>query len=82
MTFKTIEQVWDAIDRGETVYWSNKSYALTIEDSELAWRKKQGFKIPFSNRNGKCLRVTCTSNYFGSLLEPKELSNLFTETKE
>lgn len=69
--FKTIDEVWTAIDNGETVYWRNESYQLTIENA------RPNFKA-FTIRNDKCLRVTCMSNWFGSLLEEKEITNLFT----
>lgn len=77
--FKSLDQVWAAIDAGKTVYWSNKAYALTVEDSMLQWRQDNGFEVPFSNRDGKCLRVTRISNYFGSLLLEFEIKKLFTE---
>lgn len=77
--FTNIEQVWSAIDRGLIIYWSSDAYQLTIEDSMLDWRKRQGFNIPFSNRDDKCLRVTCMSNWFGSLLTQDELSQLYTK---
>lgn len=48
----------------------------------LDWRKEQRFEVPFSNRDGKSLRVTCVSNYFGSLLSEADLNQLFIkETK-
>lgn len=77
--FKTIEQVWNALDQNKTIYWSSDAYALTIESSRLDWRKERGLNIPISNRDGKCIRVTCTANYFGSLLEPSELIHLYTK---
>lgn len=75
--FKTIDQVWNAIDQGKTVCWCSDIYQITIEESNLEWRQNSGFDVPFSNRNGKCLRVTCMSNWFGSLLDKNELNNLY-----
>lgn len=77
--FKSIDEVWKAIDAGQTVYWMNDSYQLTIEDSNLDWRQGHGFAAPFSNRNDKCLRITCISNWFGSLLDRSELGQLYTK---
>jgi hypothetical protein len=77
--FKTIEEVWAAIDKGLTVYWASDAYQLTIEESNLEWRRRQGFAVPFSNRGEKCLRVTCMSNWFGSLLDANELNRLYTK---
>lgn len=77
--FKTIEQVWTALDKGLTIYWASDAYKLTIEETLIDWRKQQGFHIPFSNRDGQCLRVTCISNWFGSLLDQNELNRLYTK---
>lgn len=77
MKFQTIEQVWQALDQGLTVCWSSDAYELTIEETRLEWRQRNGFEIPFSNRGEKCLRVTCVSNWFGSLLLPSELPKLY-----
>lgn len=79
MKFSNIDQVWEAIQQGKTVYWSSKAYALTVEPVNREWRQRCGFEIPFSARGESCLRVTCISNYFGSLLEPHELGKLFVE---
>lgn len=65
--FKTIQDVQDAIDRGEKVYWSNKSYQVT-EQVDVDGKKR--------------LRVTCLSNWFGSYLEHRELADLFTDGDE
>ncbi len=80
--FKTISEVWAAIDAGKTVYWASDAYALTIEhesDDMKAWRVRHGYPIPVSARGDKVLRVTCISNYFGSLLDSSEISSLYTK---
>ena len=78
----TLNEVWGAIDLGKTIYWGNKSYKITVEDSNLDWRKENNLNVPFSNRDGKCLKITCISNYFGSLLNESELSSLFLDIEE
>jgi hypothetical protein len=78
-TFKTVTEVWAAIDAGKTVYWGNKEYRLTEEDSNLEWRLSHGYEAPLSNRNGRCLRVTCTRNWFGSFLTESDINELFVE---
>lgn len=78
--FNSIDQVWATIDSGKTIYWKTKAFVLTVEDSNLDWRKENGFVIPFSNRDGKSLRVTSVKTYaFGSLLTEKDIQGLFTE---
>lgn len=79
--FHNIEQVWKAIDESKTIYWANKAYKLTVESSALDWRQENGYSIPFSNKDGLCLRVTCISNYFGSLLCEDDLGSLFVESE-
>lgn len=76
---QNIEQIWTAIDAGQVVYWSSDAYELTIEETNIEWRQRLGFEIPFSNRDGKCLRVTCMSNYFGSLLNENEINSLYVK---
>ena len=78
MKYVTIDQVWSAIDMGLPVYWENTSYKLEVVDSNLSYRAAHGLGVPWSNRCGLSLRVTCTSNGFGSLLSERELGNLFT----
>jgi hypothetical protein len=72
MVFNTFDDVWNALDAGQTVYWYNTSYKITIEPCQKTTNRE-------TERNGKVLRVTCVSNYFGSLLKECELSNLFIE---
>jgi hypothetical protein len=73
---KTIQQVWELLDKGETVYWKNTSYKVyispQIENNEYQTNN-------FSNRNGMILSIRCISNYFGSIIEEKELPTLFTK---
>lgn len=78
--FKTIEQVWTALDQGQTVYWSSKAYKLTIEDARIGTIECREYWLNHHTfRNGKVLRKTCISNWFGSLLDANDLNRLFTE---
>jgi hypothetical protein len=72
MRFKSIKQVWQAIEQGKTVYWHNTGYALTIEPASK-------HTDSFSVKGEQCLRVTCLSNYFGSIIVPNDLKDLFIE---
>ena len=72
MRFKNIKQVWQAIEQGKTVYWHHKGYALTIETVPKG-------ASDFSVKGEQCLRVTYLANYFGSLVVPSDLKDLFTE---
>lgn len=68
----TIAEIWDAIDRGTKVYCSSTTYEIIPVDSTLNKYSELSF------RDGKALRVTCVSNYFGSLIGERDLSHCFT----
>jgi len=70
--FKTIEQVWQAIDEGKKVYWHHEGYQVLVDNDSCPEKKLS------SNRGEKCLRVTCLRNWFGSRLDERELGQLFT----
>ena len=72
--FKTIADVWHAIDQDIPVYWCHKGYQVLINKDSCPEKKLS------SNRGSQCLRVTCIKNWFGSRLSESDLSNLFTET--
>lgn len=70
--YKTIEQVWNDIEKGIEIFWGNESYHLTLVPSGPN-------NTQYTNKNGQLLRVTCISNYFGSLLNESELNALFSK---
>lgn len=69
--FKTVDQVWEAIDKGDKVYWIHEGYEVLVVSDPVPEKNM------YSHRQGKMLRVTFTENYFGSRLDEKELNNLF-----
>ena len=80
--FKTIQDVWAALDQNETIYWHNKSYKVFIEqdlspDRTVSYKPRQ-----LIERNGQLLTIRCIKNYFGSILHESELSSLFSEKVE
>jgi hypothetical protein len=68
----TIQEIHEALESGKTVNWVNGLYELhyvnASEENEYA---KPTFK------NGKAIRVTCVTNYFGSLLREEEFHKCF-----
>lgn len=72
----TINQLWTLLDANTTVHWSNDSYKITVEsiipDNQYQLNH-------FTRRGDKVLRVTCTSNYFGSLLNESDLESLYVK---
>ena len=73
--FKSISQVWDAINQGKTVYWASDAYQLVREPAPPQLTKYSEYSL----NNGKCLRVTCMDNWFGSWLSEKELGSLYVK---
>ena len=61
----TVREIWAAIDAGKKVYWSSELYEVLVVESDLNECSE------FSFRNGKALRPTHMSNWFGSLLRGK-----------
>lgn len=76
--FTTIEQVWQAIDKGLTVYWSNTAYKVYIEPNPKSSPYYNSINRQYSTRNEQLLSIRCISNYFGSIIHESELSQLFT----
>lgn len=74
--FKTIEQVWKALESSKIVYWSNQGYKVYISE---ALQDNDYQRNHFSFKNGKVLSVRCIDNYFGSLINESDLSTLFVE---
>jgi hypothetical protein len=70
----TIEQIWENVLQNKEVNWSNSSYKIT---KEPIYDDNQYQLNHFTRRGKFVLRVTCKSNYFGSLLEKTDLNNCF-----
>lgn len=67
-----IEEIHEALESGKTVNWGNSLYELHYVDaSEENKYAKPTFK------NGKAIRITCITNYFGSLLSESEFNKCF-----
>lgn len=68
----TIQQIHDALSNGKTVHWENSLYHLHYVDC-----KEDNEYGKLSYKEGKAIRVTCTSNYFGSLISESCLKKCF-----
>lgn len=73
--FKTLAEIWAAIDAGRTVYWHSPTYQVLPEPDSVP------HKHLYSERDGIMLRVTCLSNWFGSRLEATEIGSCYVETE-
>lgn len=69
----TIDKIYELLSQGKKVYWVNKAYIVHIVDDPCPEKNM------FSHRDGKMLRVTCESNYFGSRITEKCLGSVFIE---
>ncbi len=63
----TVKQIWNNLDKGETVNWHSELYEVRSDKSNGSKYAK------FSERNGYSLRIECTSNSFGSYLSKNDL---------
>jgi hypothetical protein len=79
MKFNSVSEVWDAIDAGKTVYWSSKAYKVFVEPDLMPERTKELDFRQYAERNGSILAVRYIENYFGSIISPYYIGNLFTE---
>lgn len=68
----TIEQVHEALAQGKSVHWENEAYHLHYIDCEAENKYNK-----LSYKDGKAIRVTCTRNYFGGLIEECDLQKCF-----
>ena len=72
----TVKDIWDALDSGKTVCWSNESYEVhpvVTNGSEYAKISERGYQA---------LRVSCVANYFGGLIAIPALSACFVMDKK
>lgn len=71
----TIEQVWKAVEEGKTVtFKDNSSYKVYVEPAQREYHLNH-----FTFKNDKVLSIRCISNYFGSIMDEKELKDLKIE---
>ena len=68
----TIKEIHKSIEEGKRVYWENALYELKYVNCE-----ENNPSGKFSFKNGKAIRITCTSNGFGSLIGEKDLNNCY-----
>ena len=72
MKYKTLDEVWTAINNGVKVFWMHEGYEVLVTPDPVP------HKDLYSHRNGNMLRVTYIQNWFGSRLVESELNNLYS----
>jgi DNA-binding CsgD family transcriptional regulator len=87
MTFKTIDDVWNAVNKGMTVYWCTKAYKVFVESNPKQYQgcENQFYNSParqYSTRGEKMLAVRCIENHFGGVISESNLGSLFVTEKE
>ena len=70
-----IEQIHQALEEGKVVNWQNSLYELEYVPCES---ENPSGKLSF--KGGKAIRVTCTQNYFGSLITESCLENCYIKS--
>lgn len=73
LKFRSVGEVWKAIDAGLSVYWVHDGYQVLVITADL----NQYTAYSYRRSTGQCLRVTFIENYFGSVLCKSELKSLF-----
>ncbi len=68
--FKSLEEIKAALLNGEEVYWSSALYEVHFVDNVDTHNQ-------YSRTNDKLIRVSCVTNYFGSLLQESEINSCF-----
>lgn len=79
MRFKTVDDIWNAIDKGKTIFWCNENYKVFVEDNIGSAETTECDVRQYSARNGKMLSIRCISNYFGSVISKGDLPKLFVK---
>lgn len=72
--YNNIDEIWKDIDRGHKVYWKQENYQVMVTDP-TGDNKYSNFSL----HNGKCLRLECTYNGFGGLIDPREVEDCYRE---
>ena len=73
----TIKEIYAAIDNGLNVNWSSELYYVHIIEV-----KKHNKYTKISKRKNNCLRITCTSNGFGSVVHLSDLKKCYINLAE
>ena len=68
----TIQEIHTALEKGKTVNWENSLYELKYVDCD---ENNPYGKVSF--KNGKSIRITCVSNWFGSLMTEKDIEKCY-----
>lgn len=71
-----INEVWNALDAGEDVYWIHEGYKVFIEPAREGCEYQAKHH---TNRGGKILSIRFATTYWGSLMDEREMGNLFTK---
>lgn len=79
MKFKSMNEVWDAVLSGKTVYWTNKNYKVFVEPDLMPEVTKQHNARRAAERNGSILCIRYINNHFVGILEQSELGSLFVD---
>lgn len=71
--YLNINEVWEDLNKGKTIYWSNLGYKIYISKSDCEYQNEH-----FSNKQGRVLEVRFIETYWGGLIEKTEVSGLFS----
>jgi hypothetical protein len=70
--YSNLGEIRTDLDNGIEIFWVNTSYKVHyIIAGENC--------TPFTVKDGKAIRVSCISNYFGSVLNEEEIGRCFSK---
>lgn len=70
--YMTLDEIRNDLDKGIEIFWANDSYKVHYVDVFENIN-------PYSVKNNKAIRITCISNYFGSLIDEKEIKCCYSK---
>lgn len=80
----TVIQVWALMDKGIKVYCGSDAYQVVVETVHHNEQSSAGMyqRNHFTHRNNQVLSVRCMSNWFGSIMHPTDLGNLYLKIED
>lgn len=78
--YNTIDEVWQDLEQGKTIFWTNEAYKVYIQDARTHECAGNDFdKNHFTFKNGKVLDVRYIQTFWGARMDQSDLLDLFSK---
>ena len=78
--YNNIDEVWKDLERGKTIFWTNESYKVYIQDARSPERFGHDYDLShFTFKNGKVLDVRFIETFWGARMDQSDLLDLFSK---